>query len=75
MDLRQGRIWPGGKRVRSARKALCLDHGRRGTGKMREKMKILNMLFIRDVDNPGDDRPDMRGVNFPGQALARQVIK
>ena len=73
--LRKGWTMSGRIRNSSARQALCLNHGRRGTGKMREKMPVLYMIFIRDVNNPGYHLPDKRSVIIVLQALTGKVIR
>ena len=73
--LSQGRTMSGGIRNSSSRQALCLNHGRRGTGKMRDKMPVLYMLFIRAVNNSADHLPDKRSVIIFLQAPTGKVIR
>ena len=74
MVLQQGSIGSGGDRIRSVREALSLNQERRGAGKMREKMIVRNVVFVRDIYNPGDDLPDNLGVSILVETMACKVI-
>ena len=74
MVLQQGSIGSGGDRIRSVREALSLSQGRRGTGKMREKVTVRNVFLIRDIYDPGDDLPYYMIVSILVEALACKVI-